>query len=77
VNRGDTKEQILQYVSQGKFSFPIVMGGSGNQYTLGKAYGVQVYPTNYLIDPDGKVAWRGLGFNEPALREALAELGVE
>lgn len=53
------------------------MGGSGEQYTLGKAYGVQAYPTNYLVDSDGKVAWRGVGFNEPELREALAKLGVE
>jgi hypothetical protein len=77
VNRGDTKEQIQQYVRQGKFAFKIVMGGSGEEYTLGKAYGVQAYPTNYLVDSGGKIVWRGVGFNEPELREALAKAGVE
>lgn len=77
MNRGDPKDQIQKYVRQGKFTFPIVMGGDGAQYTLGKAYGVQAYPTNYLVDASGKVAWRGVGFDEPALRAALAKLGVE
>jgi hypothetical protein len=77
VNRGDTAEQIQKYVREEKFSFPIVMAGSGEQYTLGKAYGVNVYPTNFLVDESGKIVWRGLGFNETVLRNALAKLGVK
>jgi len=53
------------------------MGGRGADYTLGKAYGVKAYPTNYLIGADGKVLWRGVGFNEGALRGALAEAGIK
>jgi hypothetical protein len=54
------------------------MGGSGEQYTLGKAYGVRAYPTNYLVDAaTGKILWRGVGFNEEALRAALAKAGVQ
>ena len=52
------------------------MGGSGEKYAVGSAYGVQAYPTNYLIGPDGKVLWRGVGFNEEAIRKALADAGV-
>lgn len=77
VNNSDTKEQVLRYVRQGKFTFRIVMGGSGAQYTLGKAYGVMAYPTNYLVDESGKIVWRGVGFNEAGIREALAALGVQ
>ena len=52
-------------------------GGEGENYQVGKAYGVQAYPTNYLVGPDGKVLWRGVGFDEDALRAALAKAGVK
>ena len=35
------------------------------------------YPTNYLIDADGKIVWRSVGFNEEDLRAALAKLGLK
>ena len=53
------------------------MGGRGEKYTLGKAYGVQAYPTNYLIAPDGKIVWRSVGFDDAGLRKALGEMGLK
>jgi len=53
------------------------MGGRGKDYTLGKAYGVQAYPTNYLVDPEGKIVWRSVGFDEAGLKEALKKMGVQ
>lgn len=38
---------------------------------VSEAFGVQAYPTNYLIGPDGKILWRGVGWNEQALRGLL------
>lgn len=53
------------------------MGGAGENYTAGKAYGVQAYPTNYLVAPDGKILWRSVGFDEGGLRAALEKAGVK
>jgi hypothetical protein len=53
------------------------MGGRGEDYKLGKAYGVQAYPTNYLVDADGKIVWRSVGFDEDGLRKALSDMGVK
>ena len=53
------------------------MGGSGATYAVGNAYGVHAYPTNYLVGADGKILWRGLGFDEEALRKALQQAGVK
>lgn len=53
------------------------MGGQGNEYKIGGKYGVQAYPTNYLVGPDGTVLWRSVGFDETGLREALAKAGVK
>jgi hypothetical protein len=38
---------------------------------------VQAYPTNYVLDLEGKVVWRGVGFNEAEIRAALEKLGVK
>lgn len=67
----------MKYQKEGGFTFPIVMGGRGKDYTLGKAYGVQAYPTNYLLGPDGKIVWRSVGFDEAGLRAALAGMGLK
>ena len=64
-------------MDEGKFTFKIVMGGEGENYTVGKAYGVQAYPTNYLVDADGKIVWRSVGFDEQGLKDALAKMGVK
>jgi hypothetical protein len=77
VNYSDSAEVINKYVAEGKFTFKIVMGGSGSNYALGKAYGVQAYPTNYLVDSDGKIIWRSVGFDEQGLRAALEKMGLK
>lgn len=77
VNSGDSADTINKYAAANKFTFKIVMGGSGPQYAVGKAYGVQAYPTNYLLDANGKIVWRGVGFNENALRGAIDKLGLK
>lgn len=67
-------------MKEGKFSFRVVLGGKGGtgDYALGKAYGVQAYPTNYLVSAeDGKILWRSVGFDEAGLRAELAKLGVK
>lgn len=76
MNAFDTEEQVQKYLKEGGFTFRVVMGGRGKDYTLGKAYGVQAYPTNYLVGPDGKIVWRSVGFDEAGLRAALAGMGL-
>ena len=77
LNANDKEELITKYFTESKFTMPAVMGGSGANYTIGKAYGVRAYPTNYLVGADGKVLWRSVGFNEQALRKALADAGLK
>ena len=40
-------------------------------------YGVQAFPTNYLLDSSGKIVFRSVGFDEAGIRKALATLGVQ
>jgi len=70
-------ERVRTYLQENRFTFPVVMGGTGDNYTLGGVYGVEGYPTNYLLGPDGRVLWRGVGFDEAALRKALSDAGLK
>jgi hypothetical protein len=49
----------------------------GKHHNVSGKYGVNAYPTNYVVGPDGKVAYRSVGFNEAAIRDALKKLGVQ
>ena len=42
---------------------------------VGKAFGVQGYPTAYLIGPEGKILWRSAGLDKDALNSAFQKLG--
>ena len=79
VNGMDSDAVINKYVQEKKFTFQIGMADKkeGGIYDVGQKYGVSAYPTNYLVDASGKVIWRGIGFNEAAIRKALAEQGIK
>ena len=79
INNGDSKEVINKYVDENKWSFKIVMGGErgGKSSPVFEQYGVQAYPTNYLLDSEGKVVWRSVGFDEAGLRAAIKKMGLQ
>ena len=76
VNNGDKAEAINKYVAEGGFTFPIVQGERGENGVFSR-YGVQAYPTNYLLDGEGNVVFRSVGFDEAGLRKALERLGLK
>jgi len=41
---------------------------------VSREFGVQTDPTIYLLDANGKVAWRMVGFDEAAFRTVLDEV---
>ena len=75
VNQGDSKEVINKYVAENRYAFKVGMPPPG--YGIFNDYRVQVYPTNYLLDGNGKIVYRAVGFDEAKMREALAKLGVK
>ena len=56
---------------------PVVLGGAGAAFAVGKAYGVQAFPVSYLIGSDGTILWRGIGLDEAGLILALKDAGIE
>ena len=76
INAFDKPETVNKYMRENRFTFPVLLGGRGKDYILGRTYGVQTYPANFLIGPDAKILWREVGFDERALRTALAAAGI-
>ena len=77
INSDDDRATIARYVETSGWTFPIALGrevrGSLN---IPVAYRVDLFPTNVLIDAEGKVVFRCTGWDEPGLRAALEKLGV-
>ena len=68
VDIGDSQQVITSWWTSGRFAhLPVMQQGDG----VSRAFGVSAYPTNYVLGPDGKVLWRGIGYDEAALRKAL------
>ena len=53
------------------------MKGKSDTYDAALQYRVEAYPTNYILDNEGKVIFRSVGFSEEAIRAALKKLGVQ
>jgi thiol-disulfide isomerase/thioredoxin/outer membrane lipoprotein-sorting protein len=73
VNQGDDDKSINGFLKEKGISFPVVKGIAGTF----EAYGVQAYPTNYLLDGNGKIVYRSVGFDESGLKAALKKLGFK
>ncbi len=72
----DDPGPVAKYYKEGKFSFPCVLS-KGTAVDLPKMFGLQAYPTNYIIDSEMKILYRRVGEYEALMREALAKAGVK
>jgi peroxiredoxin len=78
VNQKDDVETIGSHVKPNGISFPIAMNGEG-PLDMVESYGALAFPTTYVIDGQGKIVLRFIGFDDDKLKqlkEAVAKLGV-
>ncbi|MBN2560381.1 MAG: tetratricopeptide repeat protein [Phycisphaerae bacterium] len=61
--------KVAPYVKKNKISY--LVGGDAKATT--EAYGVRGYPTMFVVDPDGKIAWSGHP-QSPDAEEAIKRL---
>jgi peroxiredoxin len=79
IDAGDERRDVLAYAGQHGLTFPIAMGGplKKSPKTIFNRYGVQAFPTTYVLDPTGRIIWRSLGWDPAGLNRALKRLGVQ
>jgi len=72
----DQADEVTRYLSRNHFDLPVGLDGSGHSARVARQYGVLACPTNYVLDPSGKVVFRCVGFDEAGMRAALRQLGL-
>jgi len=78
VDSDDGRATIARYVSASGWTFPVALGSQTRDgFEIPKAYCVDTFPTNFLIDAQRKIVFRCIGWDEPGLLAALAKLGVK
>ncbi len=70
VNIGDEKKVISDWWEKDGFTMAAVRQEDDE---ISQAFGVQAYPTNYVIGPDGKVVYRGVGWDADAVKKLIGE----
>jgi len=76
VNPGiDSESAVEAYWKSTRYSFDTITTRPDDPIT--NRFGVGEFPTNFLIGRDGKILWRGVGFDEDALKSALRRAGLD
>jgi thiol-disulfide isomerase/thioredoxin len=76
IDGGDDAKTILKDAKENGFTYLLGMNGQGDSDVATK-YGVEAIPTNYFLDPSGKIVAVIVGFDEAGLKAALKKLGFE
>ncbi len=72
ISLDDKKDRWLKAIKNDNLTWSHVSDLKGWENMVAKLYGVKVVPTNYLIDPDGKIVAKNL--REEELQSRLAEI---
>lgn len=72
LNSGsDEREVVSKYWSDSEFTFEALLEKGEARGRSAANLGVQAYPTNIVVGPDGKVRYASVGYDEAAIRRAL------
>ena len=71
VNEEDAVDKIREYFAKEKFTF---RGWRAKPDAATKPYKVSMFPTNYVIGADGKIAAGFIGFDADGLKSAVEKL---
>lgn len=71
INTDDDQKVIIDYFEKEKFDIPVAMG---MKTSTAENYKVRSYPTNILLDRNGKVILRMEGFNEGQIQAEIEKL---
>lgn len=75
INQGDPPDVIKSYLGDNNFTFDTVLNEPNENMVA--AMGVKVFPSSYLIDRNGKVIVRFVGYDERKMKKALRSLGFK
>lgn len=77
INPVDDLATVKEFADTKKLHYLVTIDGKETNRAVTNVYKAKVYPTFYLLDPNGKVTWRSVGYREQALLQALEKMGVK
>ena len=54
----EDRASVEEFVGDDKKVYPVLLGNDAVQ----AAYKVESFPTHYIVDPEGRIAWQGAGY---------------
>lgn len=72
VSVGTEKEKVEEFLAANKIDWPQTVDERGE---VSELFGVKSYPTHLLIDPEGRVIYRGRGWGRTSPKELQAQVG--
>lgn len=54
----ETRDAVVDFIGDDRGAYPVLLGTEA----VREAYRVESYPTHYIIDADGRIAWQGAGY---------------
>ena len=63
INLQDSKEKVERYVKKRQINYPVLLNGKN----MAKRYGVDAFPTFFIIDKSGKVIYGQVGFDKATI----------
>ena len=77
VNSDDDVEALRETVKEKKLTWRSFQNEGGVDGRISDAWGIQGWPTVYIIDAEGVIRWKGGGPNDKLIETLLAEIGHE
>lgn len=76
ISRGDSAADVQKFASELKMAFPLALAGEkgGKDYAVLTQYKVPAYPTNYLLDSEGKILFHSVGYSPTIFKSLTAAL---
>lgn len=64
------KDAVKKYIGDNDIQYGVGWDPYGD---TAREYGIELLPTAYIVDPDGKIFWRGLASDHDAFATAIAD----
>ena len=77
INMGDSPEMIRRFLEKNPVNLPILLDADAE---ISANWGVTGLPTTFVVDPEGRIAYRAMGpreWDDPALLVPIRALGLD
>jgi len=64
VERRRDTERATRFIAENALTYHFLENGEGDAEVVRRRFGVRVFPTSFLIDRDGRVVFKHVGFTE-------------